>query len=255
MNISNGLSASRRVSEKVIITVFLVLCNIFLIIPDVKGQSFWFGAKGGGAMNYQSWGEGLAQGINRDPLFSLNADIFIESFDEFNKGSLYGQFGYHTRGSSIRFVSFNNLFATQQGFKFNNLVLEVGARKVFSIDKSIFPYYHVGLRCEYTVSTNLEDYRIFNNLFYPIDDFVRKINYGVSFGGGFIKPITELSDIFLDINISPDLSFQYEQPPLQNVIDPFTLQNINLPLRQVRNLSLELKIGIRFLRRVIYTDE
>lgn len=255
MNISKGLSIAPRLPKNIVIYVFLVLSYTIFTIHHMKGQSFWFGAKGGGAMNYQSWGEGLTQGINRDPLFSLNADVFIESFDEFNKGSLYGQFGYHTRGSSIRFVSFNNLFATQQGFKFNNLVLEVGARKVISIDKSIFPYYHVGLRGEYTVSTNLDDYRIFNNLFYPIDDFVRKINYGVSFGGGFIKPITELSDIFLDINISPDLSFQYEQPPLQNVIDPFTLQRISLPLRQVRNLSLELKIGIRFLRRVIYTDE
>lgn len=252
--------------SKALVTKFLkglkltVICNIFLMlfisIPGyMDGQSFWFGAKGGGAMNYQSWGQGLTQGINRDPLFSLNGDIFIESFDEFNKGSLYAQVGYHTRGSSIRFVSFNNLFATQQGFKFNNVVLEVGARKVFSIDKSIFPYYHVGLRGEYTVSTNLDDYRVFNNLFYPLNDFVRKINYGVSFGGGFIKPITDLSDIFMDINISPDLSFQYEQPPLQNVIDPFTLQRVDLPLRQVRNLSLELKVGIRFLRRVVYIDE
>lgn len=241
-----------RISPIPIIIKVLLFAILFQVTGN--GQSFWFGAKGGGGMNFQSWGNGLTQNINRDPIFSLNGDIFIESFDEFNRGSLYAQFGYHTRGSSIRFVSFNNLFETQQGFRFNNLVLEAGARKTFSINKSVFPYYHVGLRGEYTVSTNLDDYKIFNNLFYPMNEFVRKFNYGVSFGGGFIKPVTELSDLFLDITISPDLSFQYEQPPIPNVIDPITFQRVSLELRQVRNLSIEAKIGIRFLRRVIYED-
>ena len=104
-------------------TTYGALKNLTWIIVmalhfQLNGQSFWFGAKGGGAMNFQSWGQGLTQSINRDPLFSLNGDIFIESFDEFNRGSLYAQFGYHTRGSSIRFVSFNNLFETQSKLTF-----------------------------------------------------------------------------------------------------------------------------------------
>ncbi|MBK9255286.1 MAG: hypothetical protein IPM42_07360 [Saprospiraceae bacterium] len=229
----------------------LLLCGVSL---NVSAQSFWFGAKAGAAVNYQSWGQGLGQSINRDPLFSLNGDLFIESFDEFNKGSLYAQLGYHTRGSSVRFVSFNNAFASQQGFKFNNVVLELGARKAFDIGKSVFPYYLLGLRGEYTVSTNLDDYLIFGSLFYPINDFVRKFNYGVTFGGGFTKPITDLSDVFAEFSISPDLSFQYEQPPLFGIIEPFTQQRINLELRQVRNLSVEFKIGIKFLRKVEYID-
>lgn len=235
---------------------FLLLFVITVSTLILSGQSFWFGAKGGGAMNFQSWGDGSFGGsVNRDPLFTLNGDFFIESLDEYNKGSLYAQFGYHTRGSSFRFFSFNNVFSQQQGFRFRNLVAEIGAKKALFSDKKYFPYFILGVRAEYTLSTNLDNYTNFGQLFYPINEFVRKFNYGVTAGGGFELPVSDLSNAFIEFSLQPDLSFQYEQQPLFNITDPWTSQPVNIGLRQVRNLSIEVKVGFKFLRKVEYIDE
>ncbi len=235
--------------------LFGLLVTLLFFVNQGFSQSFWFGAKGGAAMNFQSWGNGSFSGsVNRDPLFSLNGDIFIESYDEYNKGTLYAQVGYHTRGSSFRFFSFNNTFTEQQGFKFRNIVLELGAKKSLNLDKELDPYFILGIRGEYTVGTNLDDYINFGSLYYPINEFVRKFNYGVTAGGGFEMKMSELSNVFVEFLLQPDLSFQYEQQPIFNVIDPWTSQPVNLGLRQVRNLSIELKVGLKFLRKVEYID-
>jgi len=238
---------------------FIRFSGVFLLclscIHSGSAQSYWFGAKAGAAMNFQSWGDGSFGGsINRDPLFSLNGDLFLESYDENNKGSLYAQLGFHTRGSSLRFFSFNNAFSNQQGFKFRNIVFELGAKKSLNTGKELDPYFLLGIRGEYTVSTNLDEYNNFGSLYYPINEFVRKFNYGVTAGGGFEMKMSDLSNVFIEFSLQPDLSFQYEQQPLFNIIDPWTSQPVNLGLRQVRNLSIELKAGIKFLRKVEYID-
>jgi len=235
--------------------LFGLLVTLLFFVNQGFSQSFWFGAKGGAAMNFQSWGNGSFSGsVNRDPLFSLNGDIFIESYDEYNKGTLYAQVGYHTRGSSFRFFSFNNTFTEQQGFKFRNIVLELGAKKSLNLDKELDPYFILGIRGEYTIGTNLDDYINFGSLYYPINEFVRKFNYGVTAGGGFEMKMSELSNVFVEFLLQPDLSFQYEQQPIFNVIDPWTSQPVNLGLRQVRKLSIELKVGLKILKKVEYID-
>jgi hypothetical protein len=229
----------------------------FLIFTNSIGfsQSYWFGPKLGGAMSFQSWGDGTSgNSLNRDPLFSLNGDLIVESYDEFKKGALYASVGYHTRGSSIQIFSFNNAFLPRQGYKFNNIVLELGAKRSLNLSKDFDPYFIIGIRGEYTVSTNLKDIKFLNNPFTPNDVFVRKFNYGVTAGGGFEMEMSELSNVFFEFAIQPDLSFQYEAAP-RTISDPFQIgQTINLPLERVRNLSLELKVGVRFLRKVEYID-
>lgn len=240
--------------KKISLLFYLLVLSLFFVHHGFS-QSYWFGAKGGAAMNFQSWGDGSFSGsVNRDPLFSLNSDIFIESYDEYKKGTLYAQVGYHTRGSSFRFFSFNNTFTEQQGFKFRNIVAEVGANKTLNLGKELEPYFILGIRGEYTIGTNLDDYINFGSLYYPVSEFVRKFNYGVTAGGGFEMKMSELSNVFIEFSLQPDLSFQYEQQPLFNVIDPWTSQPVNLGLRQVRNLAVELKVGVKFLRKVEYID-
>lgn len=104
------------------------------------------------------------------------------------------------------------------------------------------------------MGTNLDDYLTFGSLYYPVNDYVKKINYGVTLGGGFETYLSEMSNVFIEFSMQPDISLQYQQPPLNNVIEPFTGQVVNLGLRQVRNLSLELKVGARFLRKVEFID-
>lgn len=228
--------------------------GLVLLTSGIQSQSFWFGAKGGMAMNLQSWGKGGGDfSLSRGPMFSINGDATIESYDEFGKGTLYAQLGFHTRGSGLRYYSLTNAFNSLLNYKFNNIVLELGAKKPLPMRGELIPYFLVGLRGEYTVGHNLDNLVTFNTFVYP--EFVRKFNYGVTVGGGFELPMSELSNVYLEFDIMPDLSFQYEQIPIYNVRSPWPPYNrINLGLTQVRNLSIEVKAGVKFLRKVEYID-
>jgi len=232
----------------------LITTLVIFIAIESGAQSFWFGAKGGGAMNLQSWGSGGGDvSLNRSPMFSLNGDAFIESLDPLQKGSLYASLGLHTRGSGLRYFSVNNLFNDVLRYRFHNVVLELGAKKTLAQRGELFPYFILGVRGEYTVGNNLDNLVTFNTFVYP--EFIRKFNYGVTAGGGFELPMSELANVFLEFALMPDLSFQYEQLPIYNIRSPWPPYNrINLGLTQVRNLSIEVKAGVKFLRKVEYID-
>ena len=104
------------------------------------------------------------------------------------------------------------------------------------------------------MSTNLSDFNEVNTGFFPSDAFVRKINYGVYIGGGLEFALSELVGAVVELSVSPDFSFQYQQPPLGNVSDPFSSNTINIAERKIVNVVLELSVGIRFLRIVEYIE-
>jgi len=226
----------------------LVLAVCLFTSISVYSQSFWFGPKGVVSFNIQNW-----DGFQRQPFLSFNGDVFIETEDEFSRSSFYAQLGIHTRGSSTR-VNFFNGGAQNQSFRFNNLVFEAGAKQKLTSEPNSGPYYILAARAEYTMSTNLSEFVRFNSAFYPIDDFVRKFNYGATVGGGWEFEFSELIGGLIEFTINPDLSNQYEQQAIPNVIDPFTNQPITLRERRVRNLTFEVKFGLRFMRKVEYID-
>jgi hypothetical protein len=235
--------------------ILLFVTIIQTAIQVASAQSYWFGVKGGAAGMSQTFGSSFGGRADNDLGFGISGDIFVESYDEANKGSLYASLGYHSRGSAYQFNSFINNFSARQTFLFRNIGLEVGAKKPIHFDGAFDPYFTVGIRGEYTVGTNLDDYVSFNSLYYPNNAFVRPWTYGFSAGGGFESAFSEFIKYFVDIQIMPDLSYQYIQPPLFNVRDPWDPNVLlNLPDRQARNLTIELKVGIRFLRKIIYED-
>ena len=211
-------------------------------------QSFWFGPKGVVSFNVQNW-----NGIERDPFLSINGDIFIETQDDYSRGSIYAQIGYHTRGSGTR-VRFFGGNTVNQTFQFDNLVLEIGAKQKLTSKTNSGPYYLVAMRGEYTLGTNLSEYYSLQSAYYPIDDFVRKYNYGVTAGGGWEFEFSELMGGLIELTVNPDFSNQYEQQPIPNVINPYDGQTITLNERKVRNLTFEIKFGLRFMRKVEYID-
>jgi len=154
-------------------------------------------------------------GFQRQPFLSFNGDVFIETEDEFSRSSFYAQLGIHTRGSSTR-VNFFNGGAQNQSFRFNNLVFEAGAKQKLTSEPNS--------------------------------------NYGATVGGGWEFEFSELIGGLIEFTINPDLSNQYEQQAIPNVIDPFTNQPITLRERRVRNLTFEVKFGLRFMRKVEYID-
>ncbi len=240
----------------------LLLLGIAPFHGNAQGGSY-FGFKGGLSIGVQRWND-----FERDPLLAYHGIVFVESLSEGNKFSLFAQAGLHQRGSAIRNQLFSNIFnggftrAPATKFIFNNAAVIVGGKQKYDFAAGTKVYYLLGVRGEYTVSTNLDKYELFNELnpafaIYPFNtyEFIRRINYGITIGGGFEVELSEFVGGILEFTVSPDFSDQYRQPPVPNVTDPYTGQLRTLPERRVRNLTFEVSLGLRFLRKVIYIED
>ncbi len=224
------------------------LLFIFVFLAFFTHENFgqyYLGVKGGIGLNMQRWNS-----FERDILFTPCIDVFSESNDdELNK--LYASLGFHTRGSTVRGFG----FTSGNPYKFNNLVLEVGGKRMVSTDKKYNGYYLLALRAEYTLSTNLEG-RSPTSIYNLVSDiYVNKFNYGATVGGGFEMALGESKILFLEASVNPDLSKQYEQTETLTIENPNPIPNpistnqfITIVPQEVRNVSLEIKVGIKFLR-------
>jgi len=230
-------------------TRYLILIIAILSFSQLYGQGFYFGPKAGPTIGLQKWNN-----FDRDPLIASHAAFFVESTDPNNTGSLYAQLGYHLRGSSIFTNNLTSLNIQRNPIKFRNLSLQLGAKKKLDSSKSSSPYYHFGVRVEYTVSDNLDVYEARNQTIpiYPFPGFVNKFNYGVNVGGGWEWKADKFLIPFIEINIAPDFSLQYEQPDFGTISTPFG--NVAIRERKIRNLTFEVSVGIKFFREVIYED-
>lgn len=243
-----------------------ILFLLILAAVGAQAQSyggFAFGLKGGLTIGIQQW-----EGFQQDPLFKYHGIAFIESITEGNEFGVFAQLGYHQKGSAIRNRLFTNIINGQpfrppaREFIFNNLSLTGGAKQKFPLgggDSKAF--YALGIRLDYTVGTNLGEYTNFIEAnpayaIYPIDDtqFIREINYGITLGGGIEVPFSELVGAVLEFSVNPDFSYQYEQPEIPNVLDPYTGNSRTIPERRIRNVTFEATVGFRFLRKVEYID-
>ncbi|MEL6141141.1 MAG: hypothetical protein AAFU67_05955, partial [Bacteroidota bacterium] len=157
----------------------------------------------------------------------------------------------------------NQFRIPSETFQFQNLVLNLGGKQVFSYTKIAELYYTIALRVEYNLATNLSEYNDLgeNNgairLFYPFDEptYIRDITYGVTVGAGMDIPLGDKVGLLLQVTAAPDFSFQYDQPPIENVYNPYTRNNTTLAQRQIRNFTLELSAGFRFLRKIEYIED
>lgn len=228
---------------------FIFAC-LFTLRSDA--QSFIFGPKFGPSVGIQQW-----NGIQRDALIAGHVAVFIESYEEDNPSSLIAQLGLHQRGSAERGLvidrSLGDVFRRNITYKFNNVSLMLGAKRLLNMESKAKPFYTIGVRAEYTLSTNLDRYEgtVFQTYF-PSNFFVNKFNYGFSAGGGFQYQFGEFIGGTVELTISPDVSKQYEQFPI-DVIDPRNVgSSRTLPQQDVRNLSLEISVSVRLLRKVEY---
>ena len=239
----------------------LGLC--FLVFhSNVDGQSYAFGVKGGLLAGLQQW-----EGQDRSLQFKSHGVLFLESAEEGELYSIFGEAGFHQRGSARR----NNRFVNPSGnffdapteeYIFNNVSLTLGAKSKKELNDAILAYYGLGIRGEYTVSTNLDVFREqFEEIYgpnvlvgYPIEEFVRKWNYGITVMGGFEWHMTEFIAGLAELRVSPDFSAQYLQPPIANAYDPYTGNTRSYNEQKAVNISIELTIGFRFLRKIIYID-
>lgn len=229
----------------------------------VDWGGYLFGIKGGLSLGNQDW-----SGLETEFLLGYHGALFYETVPAAGRFSFFGQLGYHLRGSRIsrrRAFTFNGGGVTlpADDFRFNNISLALGAKSVVSYTRFGDLYYLLGLRADYNVSTNLGEYDLLTSTAgigfranYPIDspDFIRPITFGAVFGGGLAFPLTEGMGGFVELRANPDFSLQYEQGAIENVINPFGPGNRTLPARAIRNFTIEVSFGIRFLRKWRYVN-
>ena len=233
---------------------------LLLLTFSASAQDTAFGIKGGPLLGVQQWNN-----FQQDVLISYHGIVFVETVEEDDAFNLFAQAGYHVRGSALRnrqAFNFNgDIFSVPtQNFEFRNVSLTFGGKQKKPLGLSNNKYYYgFGVRGEYTINTNLKEYEAANSAlsfsYYPTDFFVRKFNYGMYFAGGLEFPFSDLVGGLLEVSVNPDFSKQYEQPELGNIIDPFRPgQTRTIGERSIRNVSFEITLGIRFIRRVIVLD-
>ncbi len=217
--------------------------------------------KGGLTVGFQNW-----EGIDRDPLCKYHGIAYIESLSEGNEFAIFAQLGYHVKGSAIRNRNFYNPYSQTyyrpdaKEFLFHNISLTFGGKKKYDFKKNTKAYYMLGIRGDYTIDTNLDEYtkynELYNSAYFPIDDpsLIQNFNYGVTVGGGLEFAFSELIGGILEFTVSPDFSKQYRQPAIPNVIDPWTGNSRTIPERQIVNTTFEISLGVRLLRKIEYID-
>ena len=240
---------------------FFRIIAFILLTPSVfYAQSYVWGMKGGLSIGSQRWGDGGT--YDNSLLFQYHGAAFIENAPENNTSVLFAQAGYHIRGSAYRYRKSTGIGidgssvtvpAFTQQFKFNNIALIVGAKRRGVLGREN-AFYSIGLRGEYTVSTNLEAANAFFSYYsQPQKEFTRKINYGLSVAGGYEFALSDMVGSFIEVSIHPDISKQYFRPPFVGW-DPIQRQNVTVPEQSIRNLSIEISLGFKFLRKIEYVD-
>ena len=244
---------------KLIFTAFVLFFTTAL-----SAQSYYINVKGGLTLGQQSWNNTVNQ---NSLLFALHGALGIETYTE-TGASLLAQVGYHPRGSAIRYQASYYYDPLVQGkvvslpaqtinFEFDNVSLLLAAKKknILGLENA---YYVLGLRLEYTVGTNLQDPGGYSGYgVYPTSAGVNKFNYGLTLGGGVDFKISDLVGAFVELNVHPDFSKQYFTPSYTAYLYDYYAQSHTLqtvPEQSIRNLSFELSVGFKFLRKVIVVE-
>ncbi|HLF64138.1 MAG TPA: hypothetical protein VI603_10310 [Saprospiraceae bacterium] len=227
--------------------ISLVLCCC--IVMPLSSQSYAFGFKGGPSLTIQKW-NGFG---GREPLIRYHAIAFIESHNDETNSALFAQAGYHIRGSALRFyayydpINMRNVNARSTDMEFHNLSLSVGAKRKYDVGPGK-GYYLIGLRGEYTFDTKLDG---FLNTYEGLEN---KVLFGVLFGGGYELPFSRFVSGILEFSVSPDFSKQIYLPPQETGYTDLNGNEIILREQNVTNVSIEISLGLRFLREITYYD-
>lgn len=241
----------------------LGLCLAAILLPaSFFAQSTAYVIQAGPTVGIQKWDNSF----DREPLFKYHVALAIETVDnEEDRSALFMQLGYHIKGSANRFSFLQSggggLQVFTEEFRFNNISFLLGAKGKYPIDaggKTRY-FYFGGIRTDYTLNTNIDELASrspYLAIYYPQIGFVNRWMFGVSAGGGLEFKFSELIGGQVTLSVNPDLTNQYRQPPLPNVIDPYNPgQSITISERRIRNTTLELSVGLRLLRKVEYLDE
>ncbi|MCB0525076.1 MAG: hypothetical protein R3A50_16505 [Saprospiraceae bacterium] len=243
--------------------LFSILSCLFVFIGQTTAQSTAYVFNVGPTAGLQKWDNSSG----REPLFQYHASFAMESINnEDDRGSFFMQLGYHVKGSATRY-RFYNIISGLPGstytekFKFNNFSLVLGAKQRFDlgISGNSRYFYFGGIRCDYTYSTNIDNLpnasSSCNPAAYPLMGGVQRWMGGFSVGGGIEFSFSELVGGQIQLSINPDVTPQYRQNAIPNVIDICNPgYTYDVPERRIRNTTVEISFGLRLLKKVVYVD-
>jgi hypothetical protein len=209
-----------------------------------------FGLKSGLTIATQNW-----NGQEREAMFTYNVSAMIEVLNGRRTSFLFG-LGYTPKGSAFIIPTFFDPNLNQmvqrrrENIVFNNLGMLLAAKSVYDVGGKIGLYYLAGLRAEYTLNYDLGMFRGSG-----FENGVRRFNYGFTVGGGAQMQLGKKFQTFLEFTINPDLSRQvFLAPGLYYNI--YTGQNQGFAEQSVRNLSIEITLGFKFIKyKEVYEDE
>lgn len=224
--------------------IIFSICVCQLIIMTADAQSVW-SLRAGPTLAMQRW-----NGVNNhSPLLAYHGAIGVESLNPGTPFALFAELGYHQRGMRVKVLPYQDVNGIDYpGFsirnRFHNLGLALGGRKHFGSTDQFF--YLLALRLEYTLNYELSyEYRGYS-------DFVRKLNYGLDFGGGIQFPLG-IHMGFFQILFQPDVSRQIQS--LRYTGFDYQGNPVTFPEQRVFNYSFELSAGIRINGNAVYEDE
>lgn len=208
---------------------------LFIVsLPCLQAQTSYV-LKAGSGVNLQIHTTGKS-----NPLIGGSFDVGVLSLEEDISAALYATIGYHLRGSSRRYT---NIFNISERYLYHNVVAEVGVMKYLNLDSEDFvAYYLIGVQGEVSIANNLGNQQSGGTINSSLlsNEFVKRFIYGLSIGAGVEKEYFG-KKFGLELNVSPNLSSQYDQPFAISYEHPI-YGNVTIPPRRIRNVAIELKL-------------
>lgn len=196
-------------------------------------------------MATQTW-----NGFDKDPLITWHADLYYENVPDVKKAAFFIEGGYHIRGYSYRNARFVNDVGEVIDSRIfrnrcHNISVMMGGKKYISTSGITKFYYGLGIRGELTVKSDFQ-------LYQGYEEFVRKVNAGVTLSGGWQFPIFKDIQGVFELRVSPDFTKQIYAPPV-TISNPITGMLQTFQEQNVRNVSFEVALGFRIFTP--YDDE
>jgi hypothetical protein len=240
--------------KKTLLAFFAFLPLLVFAQEESEGYNA-YGIKAGPILGVQTW-----NGSQTDPLLLGIGSLGI--FNEISAGgrnSITIELAAHERGSAILQRPFVyqdpvtnqqiSVPATTYERKFTNVGLGASFKALYDINNGWNAYYMAGVRVEYTVRDTIP-FSQFQQV--NVKTGLNPINYGLSFGGGVERRLGSSPLIMqLDFQIQPDISYQIRSPAF-SYTNSYTRNTEIFPEQQVRNVSFELTLGIKWAQ---YDDE
>lgn len=226
----------------------LLLAGMLLFCTAIFAQTGTaYGFKGGLTLGSQNW-----NGQDMELLFAYHGALSLESRDEELGFSLFGDLGWHRKGSRRVFQSTvytdqsgNERELPRRGFKqpFDNVMLVIGAKKTGQLTDFVGYYYGLGVHADYNMS-----YDIYFGSTEFFDQYINKFTYGGSVLGGLEYLMNDTGAVYIEVSFHPDLSKQIFVPEGLTYISPLTNQQGSLGKQEVTNFVLEFSVGYKIFR-------